>query len=243
MLHRKELDKNADMRAKELTALLTILGPSFIKIGQSLSIRTDLLSPAYVRGLKLLQDQVPAFSSDDAYAIIEEDLGMSVDEIFESIGKEPVAAASLGQVYKGVLKSNGKTVAIKVQRPDIMNQIALDMHLIREIGAVLKRIFNLNSDLVGTVDTWGIGFVDELNYYDEAANAIRFTESMQTTPLANVVFSPPVIEEFTSERVLVTEWVDGERLDKSDQKDVTVLCSIAMNTYLTMMLETGLLHW
>lgn len=236
------IEKNADLRAKQLTDLLTTLGPSFIKVGQSLSIRTDLLSPAYVRGLKSLQDQVPPFPSDEAYAMIEEELGMDVDEVFETLGEEPVAAASLGQVYKGTLKSDGRTVAVKVQRPDIMNEIALDMYLIRELAAILKRAFTLNTDLVATTDAWGVGFVDELNYFDEAENAIRFTESMQTTPLANVVFSPPVVEEYTSERILVTEWVDGVRLDRSDQKDVTVLCSIAMNTYLTMMLETGLLH-
>ena len=222
---------------------MTVLGPSFIKIGQSLSIRTDLISPAYVRGLKSLQDQVPSFPSDEAYAIIKEDLGVDVNEVFESLGETPVAAASLGQVYKGVLRETGQEVAVKVQRPDIMNQIALDMYLIREVAAVLKRTFNLNTDLVGTTDAWGVGFVDELNYLDEGENAMKFTESMQATPLANVVFSPPVIEKYCSERVLVTEWVDGERLDRSDQKDVTVLCSIAMNTYLTMMLETGLLHW
>lgn len=239
----KSLQTNADLRAKQLTKLLTTLGPSFIKIGQSLSIRTDILSPAYVRGLKSLQDQVPAFPTALAKDMIMEELGISnLDEMFSEFAIEPVAAASLGQVYKARLRSNNKEVAVKIQRPDIMNQIALDMHLIREVAPILKRTFNLNTDLEGTADAWGTGFVDELNYLDEAENAVRFTESMQTTPLANVVFAPPVVAEATTERVLTTEWVDGERLDKSTKEDVTVLCSIAMNTYLTMMLETGLLH-
>lgn len=225
-----------------MTELLTTLGPSFIKIGQSLSIRTDLLSPAYIRGLKSLQDQVPAFDTNVARAMIEDELSVSVDEVFENFPDRPVAAASLGQVYKARRRDDGADVAIKVQRPDIMDRIALDMHLIREVAPILMRTFALNTDLVGTTDAWGVGFVDELNYLDEADNAERFTASMETTPLNKVVFSPPVVSEYTTEKVLTTEWVDGERLDRSDSKDVTILCSIAMNTYLTMMLETGLLH-
>jgi len=122
-----KLEKNSSIRAQELSLLLTKLGPSFIKIGQSISIRTDILSPAYVQGLKTLQDQVPAFPTEEAREIIEEELGVSVDSIFTEFSSEPVAAASLGQVYRARLKSNGKEVAIKVQRPNIINQIAVDM--------------------------------------------------------------------------------------------------------------------
>ena len=222
---------------------MTRLGPTFIKIGQSLSIRTDLLSPAYVSGLKSLQDQVPAFDTTIAKEIIEDELGInSIDEVFSEFSSEPVAAASLGQVYRARLKADGREVAIKVQRPNIMNQIALDMHFLRELAPWAKRTFNLNTDAEGTVDTWGVGFVDELDYISEAENAESFTESIQTTSLASVVFSPPVIDDCTTGKVLTTEWVVGERLDKSSNEDVTVLCSIAMNTYLTMMLETGVLH-
>ena len=237
-----KLDENADQRAMELSTLLAELGPSFIKIGQSLSIRTDLLSPAYVRGLKSLQDQVPPFPTEEAKEIIEEELGQSIDSVFSEFSAEPVAAASLGQVFRAKLREDGREVAVKVQRPDIMEQIALDMHLIRETAPVLKRTFNLNTDLAGTVDAWGLGFVDELDYISEARNAEEFTESIQSTPLAGVVYAPSVIEECTTGKVLTTEWVIGERLDKSSKGDVTVLCSIAMNTYLTMMLETGTLH-
>ena len=222
--------------------LLTVLGPTFIKIGQSLSIRTDLLSPAYVRGLKSLQDQVPAFPTVEAREIIEGELGQSIDSVFSEFSPTPVAAASLGQVYRARLKSDGTEVAVKVQRPNIMDQIALDMHLLREIAPVARRSFNLNSDTVGTVDAWGAGFVDELDYISEAENAEYFTESIASTPLSGVVFAPPVVEEFTTGKVLTTEWVLGERLDKSSNEDVTILCSIAMNSYLTMMLETGVLH-
>ncbi len=248
----KNIQTNSEKRAMELSVLLTKLGPSFIKVGQSLSIRTDLLSPAYVRGLKSLQDQCPPFSTEEARGIIESELGSRIEEIFVKFPKEPIAAASLGQVYKATIVLEGnddgsgtgkaeRDVAVKVQRPNIMNQIALDMHLIREVAPVIKRTFNLNTDFVGVVDTWGAGFVDELDYIEEAINAKSFTESIQQTPLSGVVFAPPVVDELTTRKVLTTEWVVGERLDKSAKEDISILCSIAMNSYLTMMLETGLL--
>ena len=237
-----KLEENADIRAMELTKLLTRLGPTFIKIGQSLSIRTDLLSPAYLRGLQTLQDRVPPFSSTVAKQMLEEEWGRPITDVVSYISPEPVAAASLGQVYKATLRETGQEVAIKVQRPNIMELVALDMYLLREAAPILKRTFNLNSDTIGAVDTWGIGFVDELDYIEEARNAESFTETIKMTALKDVVFAPPVIEELSTRKVLTTEWIDGERLDQSSSEDVTVLCSIAMNTYLTMMLETGLLH-
>jgi len=234
-----------EVRAVELAKLLTALGPSFIKIGQSLSIRTDLLSPAYVRGLKTLQDQVPPFDSNLARQILEDEFGTSISQLFDEFGTEPVAAASLGQVYRAKTSSrNGESrdVAIKIQRPDILAKIALDMYIIRNVSPILKGALNLSTDLVGLTDTWAKGFVDECDYKSEAENAIAFQKSIVNTPLKDVVFAPAVLQDLTTTKILTSEWVVGERLDRSKQEDVTVLCSIAMNTYLTMMLETGLLH-
>eukprot|EP00535_Pseudo-nitzschia_heimii_P009444 CAMPEP_0197183516 /NCGR_PEP_ID=MMETSP1423-20130617/7860_1 /TAXON_ID=476441 /ORGANISM="Pseudo-nitzschia heimii, Strain UNC1101" /LENGTH=945 /DNA_ID=CAMNT_0042634101 /DNA_START=211 /DNA_END=3048 /DNA_ORIENTATION=- len=238
-------NSNQEQRGLELAQLLTELGPTFIKIGQSLSIRTDILSPGYIRGLSSLQDRVPAFDTATAKEILEEEWGCPVDQILEgglSEGQSPVAAASLGQVYKGKLKGSGIEVAIKVQRPDITNQIALDMHLLREAAPVARQTFNLNTDTEGTVDAWGSGFVDELDYLQEASNGEYFMDKIQNTSLKDVVLAPKVVKEYSSRKVLVTEWIDGERLDRSSQADVTILCSICMNTYLTMLLEMGLLH-
>lgn len=235
-----------EQRGIELATLLTQLGPTFIKVGQSLSIRTDLLSPSYIRGLSTLQDQVPSFDTAIAKTIIQNEwncISLS-DIIFEDdLSIKPIAAASLGQVYKATLKDINQTqIAIKVQRPNILEQIALDMYIIREVGNILKRIFNLNTDTVGTVDAWGIGFVNELNYIQEAKNGIEFNQNILNTPLKDVVFSPNVIEKYTTRSVLVTEWINGERLDQSNSNDISILCSIAMNSYLTMLLEFGTLH-
>lgn len=220
----------------ELAQLLTGLGPTFIKIGQSLSIRTDLLSPAYIRGLESLQDKVPPFDTRVATEILEEEWGQSVSSVLTSISDEPVAAASLGQVYKATMR-DGREVAVKVQRPHIMNQIALDMHLLHEFAPLAKRTFQLNTDTVGTVDAWGKGFVDELDYIQEAENGKYFMQCIQETPLKEVVLAPDIIDDLTTRKVLVTEWVEGERLDKSSNEDITILCSICMNAYLTMMVS------
>jgi len=171
------LKTNAQKRADELSVLLARLGPSFIKVGQSLSIRTDLLSPEYVRGLKALQDQCPPFDTADARRIIERELGGTIGGLFADFPAGPIAAASLGQVYRATIRAGGRgdlggddgdgdgggggggsrVVAVKVQRPGIVEQIALDMHLIREVAGPLRRLFNLNTDIVGVVDAWGGG--------------------------------------------------------------------------------------
>jgi hypothetical protein len=146
-----------EKRADQLVEVLTRLGPTFIKVGQSLSIRTDLLRPAYIKGLTKLQDAVPSFPTSIAREIIERDLGQSADSIFIT-GIEPsatvVAAASLGQVYKATLRADFSEVAIKVQRPDILVRVALDMHLLRILAVPIKALAGLQTDLQGVIDDW-----------------------------------------------------------------------------------------
>jgi len=239
-------EEMSSTRARELTDILTRLGPTFIKIGQALSIRADLLSPAYLVALTELQDKVPPFPTARADEIIESELGRPVGEIFEEISPAPIASASLGQVYRAKLRE-GPEVAVKVQRPGMEEIVALDLYLLK-LGAVPFRWFlsatnsGLNTDIAGTVDEWGKGFVGELDYREEARNAKLFQEDIERTPLAGAVFAPPPIDGCFSTKVLTTEWVVGERLEQSNAEDVTKLCSVAMNTYLTMMLETGVLH-
>jgi predicted unusual protein kinase regulating ubiquinone biosynthesis (AarF/ABC1/UbiB family) len=186
----------------------------------------------------------PAFDTAIAQQIIEEERDKPISAVLEGeLSTKPIAAASLGQVYKAKLRSNGQDVAIKVQRPDIMEKIALDMHLLREFGGLAKKLFAwINTDLVGTVDAWAQGFVDELDYIQEAANGEFFAERIKETPLKDVVFTPAIVHDHTTNAVLVTTWVDGQRLDESSNADVSALCSIAMNTYLTMLLELGVLR-
>ena len=243
---------NEATRAAELLGILAALGPTFIKVGQALSIRSDLLSEAYCEALATLQDACPPFDDAEARALIAAELGVArAADVFEDLTPTPIASASLGQVYRGYVDDGDERVrvAVKVQRPDVAETIALDLHLLRVVGAPLRKLANLNTDLVGIVDAWGVRFVDELDYRREAKNARNFIDSISQTPLADAVFAPKPVEAASSRRVLATRWVDGQRLDAdvgadddTARKRVSALCGVAMNAYLTMMLETGLLH-
>jgi aarF domain-containing kinase len=135
------LKNNPDLevqRAGELRDIITSLGPFFIKIGQALSIRPDILSPRSMVELQKLCDKVPCFDSKIAFATIEEELGRTIEDLFSEITPEPVAAASLGQVYKAVLRDTGETVAVKVQRPAVLETVSLDLYLARELGLLAR---------------------------------------------------------------------------------------------------------
>ena len=134
-------------RAAELRDTITSLGPFFIKIGQALSIRPDVLSPRSMVELQKLCDKVPSYDSKIAFATIEKELGKGVDEIFSEITPEPVAAASLGQVYKAVLRETGETVAVKVQRPAVLETVSLDLYLARELGLLARKLPGLTDRL------------------------------------------------------------------------------------------------
>jgi aarF domain-containing kinase len=144
------LERNPDLevqRAAELRDIITSLGPFFIKIGQALSIRPDLLSPRSMVELQKLCDKVPSYDSKIAFATIELELGKKVDELFSEITPEPVAAASLGQVYKATLRATGETVAVKVQRPAVLETVSLDLHLARELGMIARNFPALSDRL------------------------------------------------------------------------------------------------
>lgn len=240
----KNWQKNMPMRAKQILQICTKLGTTAIKIGQALSIRGDLLPAPYVAELSQLQDRVKPFPTDIAKNIISEELAAlgkgSVSDVFQSLSSAPIASASIGQVYKGVLP-DGTEVAVKVQRPDVVLDISLDLYFCRIIAPAYKRFMKLNTDFVGLIDEWGAGFVNELDYEREAVNSKRFLEAMEARGL-DAVTTAEVIDELSTNRILVTKWVDGERLAASKAGDVGRLAGVALNAYLTMLLDTGLLH-
>jgi len=238
-LNREE--RMVNQRSNELLELVTDLGPTFIKVGQALSARTDLLPAKYAKGLTGLQDAVPPFSGQLGRSVIEQELGIKIDSVFSSLSAEPVAAASIGQVYRGTLRDSGIEVAVKVQRPQVLQNVALDLYMMRSLAPMWKKSQDINTDLVGLVDAWGEGFVNELDYKAEARATIAFSKAMKDRGLGSV-FAPEVVEELSSTHVLTTKWVDGERLSSSDASDVPRLCGVALNAYLTMLLDTGTLH-
>ena len=236
--------KNAEPeRAKVALRLAEQLGPTFIKLGQALSIREDIIPSAYALELRSLQDAVPPFDSATAYDVLRKELGVSdLNEVFSELSAEPVASASIGQVYKGKLRSNGKTVAVKIQRPGILSEIALDLHVLRILTPIQTTLQNAANGVktsqddidtaVALVDEWGRGFVAETDYRLEALNTVTFEKAMRERGL-DAVCAPTVVEDYTRDKVLVTEWVDGTRLDSSQSPDVPRLCGVAINAYLT----------
>jgi len=234
-------EQMVEQRSQELLQLVTSLGPTSIKVGQALSTRTDLLPAAYAAGLTGLQDAVPPFSGKVGRAMIEQEIGIKIDEVFSELSLEPVASASIGQVYKGRLRETGELVAVKVQRPGVLANVALDLYMMRRIAPLWKRFQDINTDLVGLVDVWGNGFVNELDYTKEAAATVAFSAAMRERGLGSV-FAPEVVPSLSSTHVLTTKWVDGERLASSNAADVPRLCGVALNAYLTMLLDTGTLH-
>ena len=236
--------ERARRRARECAELLVDLGPAFIKAGQALSTRPDIVPPVLLEELAQLQDQLPGFSSDLAMACIEEDLGAPVHEHFDALEREPISAASLGQVHRGVLKG-GQPVAVKVQRPGLREQITLDLYIVRNIAAWLNRNIGLiRSDLVALIDELGQRVFEEMDYLNEAANAERFRELHRNNPRIAV---PAIYRDATSRRVLTMEWIDGVKLtnleavramgiDPDDMVEVGVNCS------LQQLLEHGFFH-
>jgi aarF domain-containing kinase len=236
-----KLEENDVARASELRDTIASLGPFFIKLGQALSIRPDILSPRAMVELQRLCDKVPSFDSGVAMRMVEEEYGCPPEEIFSELTAEPVAAASLGQVYKGTLRSTGEIVALKVQRPFVLETVSLDLHLMRSIGLFLRKSKFLaeRTDLVGILDEFAARFFEELDYKLECSNGIRIREDMKGIP--NIVV-PRNYPEFTTRRVFVTEWLEGEKLSQSTADDVQDLVNVGVVAYLTQLLSTGFFH-
>ncbi|CAL5185385.1 unnamed protein product [Lathyrus oleraceus] len=150
-------DRSDDMfqvRAAELRKILVELGPAYIKIAQAISSRSDLIPPSYLDELSLLQDRISPFSTEVAFNMIEQELGLPLADIFSEISPEPVAAASLGQVYQARLRRTGQVVAVKVQRPGVQAAISLDILILRFMAGLARRVGKLNTDLQAVVDEW-----------------------------------------------------------------------------------------
>ena len=239
---RGERDPDLEVkRAAELRDLITSLGPFYIKLGQALSIRPDVLSPRSMVELQKLCDKVPSYDSKTAFATIERELERPVMELFSDITPEPVAAASLGQVYKATLRSTGATVAVKVQRPGVLETVSLDLYLARQIGLFARSVPFLADrlDIVSLLDEFAFRFFQELDYNAECDNGLKIREQMKVLPM---VVIPDNFPEYTSRRVHVAEWIDGEKLSSSTADDVGALVNLGVITYLTQLLDFGFFH-
>lgn len=235
---------NEARRARQLRELLTALGPAYIKIGQALSTRPDLVPPVFLDELTRLQDQLPPFPSQLAYKFIEVELGAPPEDIFAELSEMPVAAASLGQVYKGRLKS-GEAVAVKVQRPGLAQGITLDLYLLRGLAAwATRRLPQVRSDLVGIMDEFGARIFEEMDYTHEGENAERFA---QLYGHLQDIYVPRIYRQYTARRVLTMEWINGTKLTRIEALqaqgiEATYLIDVGVQCSLRQLLEHGFFH-
>ncbi|CAB4296517.1 unnamed protein product [Prunus armeniaca] len=217
-------------RAVKFRQTLIHLGPFYIKLGQALSTRPDILPTVYCQELVKLQDQIPPFPTRVAIKSIESQLGGPISQLFADISPEPVAAASLGQVYKAHLHS-GELVAVKVQRPGMSLALTLDALLFHMIGGQLKRFAKARKDLLVAVNEMVRHMFDEIDYIREAKNADRFASLYASRPSdgqkgdskptarrtlkhkeANTIKVPKIYWDLTRKGVLTMEWIDGIKL-------------------------------
>ena len=221
------------------------LGPTFIKIGQALGTRGDLLPLAYVKELATLQDQVPPFPTSEAYARIEAELGRTLREAFAEIDAEPIAAASLGQVYRARLHS-GAEVAVKVQRPHLVETISFDIAILRRIVGLLSRRpeFNENADWEGMLREFGETICEEMDYAQEGRNADRFRRNFRSW---HVVRVPRIYWSHTTRHVLTLDFVRGTKVTdiaglKARRISPVKVNRLLVRTYLKQLLEDGYFH-
>ncbi|KHN32816.1 Putative aarF domain-containing protein kinase, chloroplastic [Glycine soja] len=224
------------VRAAELRKILVELGPAYIKIAQAISSRADLIPPSYLDELSLLQDRISPFSSEVAFSMIEQELGLSLVELFSEISPEPVAAASLGQVYQARLRKTGQVVAVKVQRPGVQAAISLDILILRFMAGLIRRAGKFNTDLQAVVDEWASSLFREMDYNNEASNGIKFRNLYGSIP---DVVVPLMYTEYTTRKVLVMEWIEGEKL--SEVKDL-YLIEVGVYCSFNQLLECGFYH-
>lgn len=230
--------------AIESRKLLTRLGPAFIKIGQALSTRPDIVPPVFMDELSELQDQLPPFPNEIAFQFIREALGADPAEVYAEISENPIAAASLGQVYKGRLRS-GEAVAIKVQRPDIAAGIALDMYILRGIALWLRKTFKfVRSNLAAILDEFASRIFEEMDYTFEGHNAEKFAKYYGDL---EGIYVPKIYWDYTAKRVLTMEWIEGIKLTNVEKVkaagfDSRQIIEVGVQCSLKQLLDYGYFH-
>ncbi|RDY23044.1 AarF/ABC1/UbiB kinase family protein [Romboutsia maritimum] len=220
------------------------LGPTYVKLGQILSTRKDLLDQDIIDELSKLRDSVEEFSTYTAREIFIEELGLSVDDVFAEFNNEPMAAASIGQVYEAVLKS-GEQVIVKIQRPNIEETIKSDLEILRTIVKGLKDLKkDIDIDLGQIIEEFQIQLLRELDYNFEAINAIKFKQMFKDSEM---VYIPQVYSQFTTRRVLVMEKIIGVKLSDIDKInkmgwDTKAISEIGVKSFFKQVFEHGFFH-
>jgi predicted unusual protein kinase regulating ubiquinone biosynthesis (AarF/ABC1/UbiB family) len=221
------------------------LGPTFIKIGQALGTRADLLPLAYIKELALLQDQVPPFPNTEAFARVESELGRTISEAYAEFDSEPIASASLGQVYRALLHT-GEEVAVKVQRPNLRETVGFDIAVLARIVRRLSRYprFTENADWDGMLREFRETISEEMDYAREGRNAERFRQNFREWRPIRV---PRIHWTHTTARVITMEFIRGTKVTDLDGLRARRISPVKVNrllvrAYLKQLLEDGFFH-
>jgi ubiquinone biosynthesis protein len=232
-------------KAEGLAGDLESMGPTFVKAGQLLSTRSDLLPVEYLVALSRLQDGVEPFDSHEAERILAEELGVRISKAFSRFDSKPVASASLGQVHYAEMR-DGRPVAVKIQRPGVRQQVASDLEAMEKVAEVMATRTELGErfDLVAMVGEFRRSLTDELDYRQEARNLERLGENLRKFDRLLV---PRPIMDFTTSRVLVMEWVEGVKVTSLRplgrmELDGEELASQLFEAYLQQVLVDGFFH-
>ena len=198
--------------AQRLRLALEELGPTFIKVGQVLSTRADLLPPDFIDELRLLQDQVPPSDWESIREVIENELGAPLNEVFAYFDPKPFAAASLGQVHYAILP-RGKEVVVKVLRPDIEKVVNIDLDILQDFAQLFQDRTTIGEryEAVDFADEFANNLRGELDFKKEGRNADQFRENFSSEPLLKI---PRIFWEYTNRRLLVMERISGIKIDE-----------------------------
>ncbi|HET7428334.1 MAG TPA: AarF/ABC1/UbiB kinase family protein [Gaiellales bacterium] len=239
------IDMSMAARGRHMREMFDELGPTFVKFGQLLSIRPDVIPPEVIAELRLLQDSVSPFPYEDVEQVVRAELKGSVDQLFAQFDPEPVAAASIGQVHFAELHT-GRKVAVKVQRPNARRQIEADIELLRRVAGIVKsRVRQLEFvDTVELVDEFARSITRELDYRIEARNADVFRRIFEGSPSVAI---PKVYWTYSSERVLTLERIEGTKLGDLDlaaleQSERRRIAHLMAEIWLEMVFRHGTFH-
>ena len=221
------------------------MGPTYIKFGQILSTRPDIVPPEYIVALESLQDSVEPFSFADVERIVEEELGAKISKMFATFESTPMAAASLGQVHRAILR-DGREVVVKVQRPNVREEVLKELEVFADIAETLEEHTDIGRklNLVGAVQQARLTLINELNYIQEARNSEVLGQNLADFPQ---IYIPVVVHDLTSSRVLTTELVHGRKVSKLTplqliEHDYADLAAVVTKAYLKQICVDGFWH-
>ena len=236
---------DATPQAEELAADLENMGPTFIKLGQLLSSRGEMLPPAYLEALERLQDNVAPFPYEQVEAIVTEELGVRISKGFASFEPEPLAAASLGQVHRAALR-DGRPVVVKVQRPGIRQQVIEDLEAFAEIAGLLEKRTRLGQryELTSMIEEFRTSLLLELDYRKEAQHLARLGENLRSFER---ILVPAPVDDYTTSRVLTMDYVAGKKITALSplrliEVDGAELAEELFRAYLKQIFVDGFFH-